>query len=54
MKEVRKIYDKAFKDKAVQLSYDRTNVSRIVFNEIFLVLDTIFLRKLITSTKNYH
>jgi transposase len=26
MKQVRKIYDKAFKDKAVQLSYDRTNV----------------------------
>ncbi|MEZ7500431.1 transposase [Flavobacterium sp. Arc3] len=30
MKEVRKIYDKAFKDKAVQLSYDRTNVSELV------------------------
>ncbi|WP_245181121.1 transposase [Flavobacterium sp. XN-5] len=29
MKEVRKIYDKAFKDKAVQLSYDRTNVSEL-------------------------
>ena len=29
MKEVRKIYDKTFKDKAVQLSYDRTNVSEL-------------------------
>lgn len=29
MKEVRKIYDKAFKEKAVQLSYDRTNVSEL-------------------------
>nr|WP_315210695.1 hypothetical protein [uncultured Flavobacterium sp.] len=27
MKQVRKIYDKAFKEKAVQLSYDRINVS---------------------------
>lgn len=27
MKEVRKIYDKAFKGKAVQLSIERTNVS---------------------------
>jgi transposase len=26
---VRKIYDKAFKEKAVQLSYDRTNVSEL-------------------------
>jgi transposase len=26
MKQVRKIYDKVFKEKAVQLSYDRTNV----------------------------
>ena len=29
MKEVRKIYDKAFKEKAVQLSYERTNVSEL-------------------------
>ena len=29
MKQVRKIYDKAFKGKAVQLSYDRTNVSEL-------------------------
>jgi transposase len=29
MKKVRKIYDKAFKDKVVQLSYDRTNVSEL-------------------------
>jgi transposase len=29
MKQVRKIYDKAFKDKAVQFSYDRTNVSEL-------------------------
>ena len=27
MKQVRKIYDKAIKEKAVQLSYDRTNIS---------------------------
>lgn len=27
MKQVRKIYDKAFKEKAVQLSYERTNIS---------------------------
>ena len=27
MKPVRKIYDKAFKEKAVQLSYDRSNIS---------------------------
>ena len=27
MKQVRKIYDKAFKEKAVQLSYDITNIS---------------------------
>ena len=29
MKEVRKIYDKTFKEKAVQLSYERTNVSEL-------------------------
>ena len=29
MKQVRKIYDKALKEKAVQLSYDRTNVSEL-------------------------
>ncbi|MFV8369576.1 IS3 family transposase [Flavobacterium sp. LB2R40] len=29
MKQVRKIYDKAFKEKAVQLSYDRTNVPEL-------------------------
>lgn len=29
MKQVRKIYDKAFKEKAVQLSYDRANVSEL-------------------------
>jgi transposase len=29
MKQVRKIYDKAFKEKAVQLSYDRTNISEL-------------------------
>ena len=29
MKQVRKIYDKAFKEKAVQLSYGRTNVSKL-------------------------
>ena len=29
MKQVRKIYEKAFKEKAVQLSYDRTNVSEL-------------------------
>lgn len=29
MKQVRKIYDKTFKEKAVQLSYDRTNVSEL-------------------------
>ena len=29
MKEVRKIYDKAFKEKAVQLSHKRTNVSEL-------------------------
>jgi transposase len=27
MKQVRKIYDKAFKEKAVHLSYDRKNIS---------------------------
>ena len=30
------------------------NVSRTVFNEIFLVLDTIFYRKSLELTKNYH
>ena len=30
MKQVRKIYDKAFKEKAVQLSYKRTNISELV------------------------
>ena len=29
MKQVRKIYDKAFKDKAVQLSYERANISEL-------------------------
>ena len=29
MKQVRKIYDKAFKEKAVQLSYDRANISEL-------------------------
>ena len=29
MKKVRKIYDSAFKEQAVQLSYDRTNVSEL-------------------------
>ena len=29
MKHVRKIYDKAFKEKAVQLSYERTNISEL-------------------------
>lgn len=29
MKQVRKIYDKVFKEKAVQLSYERTNVSEL-------------------------
>ena len=29
MKQKRKIYDKAFKEKAVQLSYDRTNISEL-------------------------
>ncbi len=29
MKQVRKIYDRAFKKKAVQLSYERTNVSEL-------------------------
>ena len=29
MKQVRKIYDKAFKEKAVQLSYDRKNISEL-------------------------
>jgi transposase len=29
MKQVRKIYDKAFKEKAVQLGYERTNVSEL-------------------------
>ena len=30
MKQVRKIYDKAFIEKAVQLSYERINVSELV------------------------
>ena len=29
MKQVRKIYDKAFKEKVVQLSYERTNISEL-------------------------
>ena len=29
MKQVRKIYDKTFKEKAVQLSYERTNISEL-------------------------
>lgn len=29
MKQVRKIYDIAFKEKAVQLSYERTNISEL-------------------------
>lgn len=29
MKQVRKIYDKAFKEKAVQLGYERTNLSEL-------------------------
>ena len=29
MKQVSKIYDKASKEKAVQLNYDRTNVSEL-------------------------
>ena len=29
MKQVRKIYDKAFKEKATQLSYERTNISEL-------------------------
>jgi transposase len=29
MKQVLKIYDKAFKDKAVQLSYERANISEL-------------------------
>jgi transposase len=29
MKQVRKIYDKAFKEKAVQLSYERTKISEL-------------------------
>ncbi|MFV8335967.1 transposase [Flavobacterium sp. RSP29] len=29
MKQVCKIYDKAFKEKAVQLSYERTNISEL-------------------------
>ena len=29
MKQVRKIYDKTFKEKAVQLSYDRKNISEL-------------------------
>lgn len=30
------------------------NASRTIFNEIFLVLDTIFCRKSLELTKNYH
>jgi transposase len=29
MKQVRKIYDKTFKEKAFQLSYERTNLSEL-------------------------
>ena len=29
MKQVRKIYDRVFKEKAVQLSYERHNVSEL-------------------------
>jgi transposase len=29
MKQVRKIYDRAFKEKAVQLSYERHNISEL-------------------------
>ena len=29
MKQVRKIYDKAFKEKAIQLIYERTNISEL-------------------------
>jgi transposase len=29
MKQVRKIYDKAFKEEVVQLSYERTNISEL-------------------------
>jgi transposase len=29
MKQVRKIFDKTFKKKAVQLSYERTNISEL-------------------------
>lgn len=29
MKQVRKVYDKAFKEKAVQVSCDRTNISEL-------------------------
>lgn len=29
MKKIRKIYDSAFKEQAVELSYDRTNVSEL-------------------------
>jgi hypothetical protein len=29
MKQVRKIYDQLFKEKAVQLSYDRHNISEL-------------------------
>ena len=29
MKQTRKIYDRAFKEKAVQLSFQRTNVSEL-------------------------
>ena len=29
MKQLRKIYDRAFKEKAIQLSYERTNISEL-------------------------
>jgi transposase len=29
LKQIRKIYDKAFKEKAVQLSYGRTNITEL-------------------------
>jgi transposase len=37
MKQVRKIYDRAFKEKAVQLSYDRHNISELA-RELGLLL----------------
>ena len=30
MKQVRKIYDRAFKEKSVQLSYERNNLSELI------------------------